>query len=62
MYLKGVTAPFGWTSGWAAPGGLEYLTHNKLLNWQNEYSFFLLVDFACQFTVHFTIEKTLIMK
>ena len=26
MYLKEVTAPFGWTSGWAAPDGLEYLT------------------------------------
>ena len=26
MYLNGVTAPFGCTSGWAAPGGLEYLT------------------------------------
>jgi len=26
MYLKGVTAPFGWTSRWAVPGSLEYLT------------------------------------
>jgi len=25
MYLKGVTAPYGWVSGWAAPDGFECL-------------------------------------
>jgi len=26
MYLKGITAPFGWTYGWEALDGLEYST------------------------------------
>ena len=30
MCLKGVTAPFGCTSGWVALGGLEYLTTEVL--------------------------------